>query len=437
MDSKNTTITLYMHAGSGNHGCEAIVSSLLHGMAQQNPRVLLLTNCAAEDEQYLPKDECDLRICEENHMDRNLFIHTAYYLYRKVTKDEESFLRYRYRAALKEADHRKSRAGQNSLAVSIGGDNYCYPIMVQDLARANAMFNHQGIPTVLIGCSIEPGLLKSETEGGLPDTERGGLSAPALLEDLGRYQFILARESITYNALLAAGLPADKVCLVPDPAFTLPAEKPILPEGFLPGRTIGLNLSPMVEGLEKESGIARESFRQLIRHILETTDDPVCLIPHVVWARNDDRIPLRQLYEEFKDTGRVLWAEDRSARQLKGLIAQCRLFIGARTHATIAAYSSGVPTLVLGYSVKARGIAKDLFELTDPAEETERAAENHELRHYVLPVQELNSPQELISAYDWLDEHEHELREKLRERLPQYIDAAKQNAERIRKAAIG
>ena len=50
------------------------------------------------------------------------------------------------------------------------------------------------------------------------------------------------------------------------------------------------------------------------------------------------------------------------------------MFIGARTHATIAAYSSCVPTLVVGYSIKARGIAKDLFG-TDEG--------------YVLPVQAL------------------------------------------------
>ena len=38
-----------------------------------------------------------------------------------------------------------------------------------------------------------------------------------------------------------------------------------------------------------------------------------------------------------------------------------RFFIGARTHATIAAYSTLIPTMVLGYSVKSRGIAKDIF----------------------------------------------------------------------------
>jgi polysaccharide pyruvyl transferase WcaK-like protein len=37
------------------------------------------------------------------------------------------------------------------------------------------------------------------------------------------------------------------------------------------------------------------------------------------------------------------------------------LFIGARTHATIAALSSGVPTLSLSYSNKSKGINRDIF----------------------------------------------------------------------------
>ena len=59
--------------------------------------------------------------------------------------------------------------------------------------------------------------------------------------------------------------------------------------------------------------------------------------------------------------------------------------MGARTHSTIAAYSSGVPTLVIGYSVKSRGIATDLFGTTEG---------------YVLPVQEIRDTDSLIKAYE-------------------------------------
>ena len=78
---------------------------------------------------------------------------------------------------------------------------------------------------------------------------------------------------------------------------------------------------------------------------------------------------------------------DAPAHELKGYISKCSFFVGARTHSTIAAYSSGVPTLVIGYSVKSRGIATDLFGSYE---------------NYVLPVQELKEPDEMIKAYKWI-----------------------------------
>ena len=65
--------------------------------------------------------------------------------------------------------------------------------------------------------------------------------------------------------------------------------------------------------------------------------------------------------EKYKDSGRVCIVDDCNCMQLKYDISKCRFFVGARTHATIAAYSTCVPTLVVGYSVKSRGIARDLF----------------------------------------------------------------------------
>ena len=98
-----------------------------------------------------------------------------------------------------------------------------------------------------------------------------------------------------------------------------------------------------------------------MEEILSNTDMRICLIPHVVWEYNNDRKPLISLYKKFKDTNRVILLEDHNCEELKGFISRCRFFVGARTHATIAAYSTCVPTLVVGYSIKSRGIATDLF----------------------------------------------------------------------------
>lgn len=109
---------------------------------------------------------------------------------------------------------------------------------------------------------------------------------------------------------------------------------------------------------------------------------------------------------------------DMSCQKLKYIISQCRFFIGARTHATIAAYSSCVPTLVIGYSVKSRGIARDLFGTEE---------------HYVLPVQTLEEQEELIKAYDWLAGKEQEIRARLAQIMPAYCVRAGAAGEEIRK----
>ena len=147
----------------------------------------------------------------------------------------------------------------------------------------------------------------------------------------------------------------------------------------------------------------------MIQYILSETDAAIALIPHVVWASNDDRAVLRQLYDDFNHAPRLVPVEDHTAPELKYIISRCSFFVGARTHATIAAYSSCVPTLVVGYSVKARGIARDLFG-------TEKG--------YVLPVQQLRESDELTRAFIGLYEKREALQAHLEETLPGYIARA-------------
>ena len=92
------------------------------------------------------------------------------------------------------------------------------------------------------------------------------------------------------------------------------------------------------------------------------------------------------------------------------------MFIGARTHATIAAYSTCVPTLVVGYSVKAKGIAKDLFGTYE---------------NYVIPVQTLENKEDLINAFKWLNNNKEEIKKHLTDVMPEYIKRAIRAGEEI------
>ncbi len=385
-------IILYMHAGSGNHGCEAIADSTVRmiesmrnkgGGGRRYPLVIG-TNSALEDRKYILGELEKKGLCtisEERHIDRKFIDHVLYYGYRKLTGDRESFLRYRFKDVFKTYEEKcremncsaygASADGKRPLAVSIGGDNYCYPEMVSDLILAHNVFRKKGFETVLWGCSIEPSSLKDA----------------ALLQDLKSYERIYARESITYKALLEAGIDKDRLILRKDPAFELLCDDGAVPAGIEKGEYVGINLSPMVLDRAGDREAVKDSYRNFIRYILDNTTKKILLVPHVVWTNNDDRKPLSELYGEFKDTGRVSLVEDAPAEVLKGYISRCAFFVGARTHSTIAAYSSGVPTLVIGYSVKSRGIAADLFG-TDAG--------------YVIPVQQIRDTDSLIKAYEWI-----------------------------------
>ena len=385
----NDTIVFYLHGGSGNHGCEAILNSTCH-MIEDLPK-LLVTNSEKEDRFYSLGPLCD--ILQERKIAEHFFAHVWYYAWRAVFHDPESFMRYRFRAVLG-----KNRA---PLYISTGGDMYCYEISKKEAIVANSTFVRAGAKTILWGCSLEPELLKE----------------PEVVADMKRYTLITPRESITAEALQRAGV-VENVKLFPDPAFALEAEKMQLPERFTAGGTIGINVSPMIVRHEKVDGITLANYRKLIDHILQTTKDSVALIPHVMWNYNDDRLTLKELYRGFEANERVLLFPDLPCQKLKYIISQCKVFIGARTHATIAAYSSCVPTLVVGYSVKARGIARDLFGTEE---------------NYVLPVQALEDPEELIQAYGWMMEREGQIRDRLEAVMPQYRERARAAGDEIRR----
>ncbi len=382
-------LVMYLHGGSGNHGCEAIINSTCH-MLDGIPK-LLVTNSEEEDRAYSLAPLCD--ILQERKIAEHFFAHVWYYVWRAVFHDPESFMRYRFRQVL----------GQNRapLYLSTGGDLYCYELSRKEAITANAAFCRAGARTILWGCSLEPELLRE----------------PEVIEDMKRYALITPRESITEQALRAAGV-TDNVRLYPDPAFALEPEETELPRGFVRGGTIGINVSPMVVERESVPGITMANYRKLIDYILQTSDNCVALIPHVVWHHTDDRRALRELYRGHEANDRVFLFQDMSCRKLKYVISQCRIFIGARTHATIAAYSSCVPTLVIGYSVKSRGIARDLFGSEE---------------HYVLPVQALEKPEELIQAYDWIAGREDQVRADLERMMPAYRARAAEAGEEVRR----
>ncbi len=232
---------------------------------------------------------------------------------------------------------------------------------------------------------------------------------PSVVRGFNKFDAVTARDSISLQNLIDAGV--EKVDYFPDPAFAMQTETCRLPDGWKQGQMIGVNLSNLAlrskYGGDKEKVL--RAYFHMINTILERTELSVVLIPHVM--NNADLSVLRIIYEKYRENDRVLIIDNEklSAAQLKYIISNCEAFVGARTHSTIAAYSSCVPTLVLGYSIKSIGIAKDLFG-------------THE--HYVVPVYNISDKESLALEVMALIENRGKIRKNLEEIMPEYIAKA-------------
>lgn len=371
-----TKKVLYMHTGSGNHGCEAIIrstSKLLNGPCD----VVLWSNTKSEDIQYGSAEGFE-RIVVPEQLERFTPAYFEALVKRKLLHRENANLEVFLRKLFK-----------GNIAILVGGDSYCYPWSAKQAVDFNKEIRKHCVSSVLWGCSIDPEAI-----------------TPEVREDLMGFDLITAREQITYQLLRDINPNTVKVA---DPAFLLERIDLPLPDGFQEGNTVGINVSPLIMKYGTEGSLILDNYRMLIRYILEETDMRVCLIPHVVWPYNNDLEPINILYREFGDSDRVSRIMDGNCCELKGYIARCRFFVGARTHATIAAYSSCVPTLVVGYSVKSRGIAQDLFG-------TEEG--------YVLPVQRMKSEADLKFYFQRMLKQEHEERNNLADVIPAYKELA-------------
>lgn len=368
-------IGLYYHNGSYNHGCEAIIRGTAAILADKE--LTLFSREPESDRQY------GLDQLVEVNEDLPLELTTTSLKYIWAAAIRRIFQnRYWITAFTRKPVFDKVHKGD--VMLSIGGDNYCYA-GTDILAHYHTALRKKGAKTVLWGCSVDPEYLNA-----------------AVKADLAKYDLITARESISYGLLRGIN---PNTYLVPDPAFALQKVELLLPKEFVPGNTVGINVSPLIIQCESQKGVTMLNYQNLIQYILTQTDMCVALIPHVVEPKNDDNVVLQSLYEQFGGSGRICMIKDCNCMELKGYISRCRFFVGARTHATIAAYSSCVPTLVVGYSTKSKGIARDLFG-------TEEG--------YVISVQDLTEERALQKHFKWIYEHEEQIRHQLQRIIPSY-----------------
>ena len=279
---------------------------------------------------------------------------------------------------------------KGDVCLNIGGDTYCYGRPVNSFAL-NRFTSRRVIRNILWCCSVGRNNLTRES-----------------VRDLKKYDLIFAREKLTYDMFREEGFPEESVVKCCDPAFFLNAKETELPAGFIAGNTVGINVSDLV--IKQRGDICYRSTTRLIEYIIKNTNMNVCLIPHVYRA-NPATIDLKllsQIHEDIKSDRVSLIDKELGCEQLKYIISKCRFMIASRTHASIAAYSSYVPTLVIGYSVKSLGIATDLFG-------------SHE--GYVIPYSDIKDDTAITEVFKKIEANEDIIKKRLHSFVPQYRDS--------------
>ena len=375
-------VLLFMHGGSGNKGCEAIIRSTVGILNRIKKNDITLATWNDTDDKKCGLDKiCNLyqAACLSKPKTMKRYIISLYGIIFKSQRIKYKFEFYPFK---------KLKSRNFDLAMSVGGDNYCYP-RGAELDERHCHDIRDSVPRlVLWGCSMEERYLDERT-----------------VKNLKCYDKIFARESITYNSLKRAGL--TNVCLYPDPAFTLAKEECTLPEGFAEANTLGINLS--VHSYSADKTLAEENYVKLIRWVLENTDMKIALIPHVNRGNNSDSYFLDLIKNKFPDNRVIKIRDMDNCMQTKYIISKCRFFIGARTHSTIAAYSSQVPTIVLSYSVKARGIARDIFK---------------DEENYLVSVHDFKSGNDLLDKFKLMMRNEKQIKEHYAGFMSEYIEKA-------------
>ena len=355
---------LFILAGNGpytNRGCEAIVRGTTKILREhfKDPRFLCVTHIQSEEQfrrQCLEEVDPAITHLRSHRMNKKQAL-------RNLWKPETWLYAYRSRfdpAALKYQVYREMLPHLEDAAavLSVGGDNYSLDYGVPKLFTGlDDIVLEKKKPLAIWGASVGP----FDT---MPDYER--YMSCHLREVPG----IFARESVTIDYLKSIGV-TENVYPVADPAFLMDPVKPEGIEDVLPidEEAIGLNLSPLmakyVTGGDLKAWASKAA--SIIEGVAKTTEMPVYLIPHVTNPTSNDHEFMQRALSLITDrNGNItLVSPEYNAAETKWIISQMALFAGARTHSTIAALSSGVPTLSFAYSIKAQGINRDIFGHTN------------------------------------------------------------------------
>lgn len=337
--------------GSRNRGVEALVVSTLDGLQRRIPeaRITVITD-DAEFDRWRFAGRAAVSVVQACGFRLGRWRSGAWVRLASFLQASASVRHRRVLTELREAD----------LVILSGGDMLSNDYSLDSLRRSldwARLAKSWSVKCVALGQSIGP----------FRETAYAVLWRSAAADlDLVTY-----RESHSRDALKRAGLPLGRNSeLAADSAFLLPQVAG--EEGAMLVRHYGFGEGRRTVVLVPSAGICRygkqdaalhiDALVALARHLLERHADQLLLLPHVSETRmaNNDSLLALEILRRLNYNPRVRLVDGgHTAVEFKTLIAAADFVISERMHAAIAGLSTGVPTLVIGYSVKALGILSD------------------------------------------------------------------------------
>ena len=354
MKNKSQKFLLVGNGAYSNKGCEAIVRGTVYVLTRRFPEAKFILSSFGKTAVNDAKSEVDPMIEHRVPREGIRRFSPLWWKYRIFLRPFSN-LKNKYVYSVQRDALRESNC-----ALEIGGDNYSldyYGLPINHIDMDKTLMT-TGKPLILWGGSIGPFTVNKEAEH-------------LMKEHLKPFNLICAREGETIAYLASIGI-EENVKLVADPAFVMPVKTPNFSDElfrFIERKPIGLNLSPLIgrfrSGDQKGNWVGQAT--KCIENLVNSSIGPILLVPHAFNEGNNDYEFMMQAAYRLSGWGdrMAIVPPNLRAEEYKWVISKLRAFAGARTHSTIAALSSGVPTVSIAYSMKARGINKDIFGHTD------------------------------------------------------------------------
>jgi colanic acid/amylovoran biosynthesis protein len=204
---------------------------------------------------------------------------------------------------------------------------------------------------------------------------------------LNRVSAVIVREPLSVDYLIKIGVNPERLLSAACPAFLLsPVDRPrveeILSKEGLGGSgpVIGISLAEYNFNVTQSASFqvnesTKKAYLDFVTFLLENTKARVVFIPHVYSTADSGNLPVpgvdhRIMGEMVEYVSKKGWGGRvgmlmglYSPEELKGILGSLDFFIAGRLHAGIGALSQNVPTILISYGVKHRGVAKMLGQL--------------------------------------------------------------------------